>query len=87
MFSLMEEEAIPKGWKSWEHNPPKIGEKVVRRTISDMVTTYAGKDSSKWKLIRGAFRVGGGLQYIWQSHHDYSKDPEERITRGKSHIS
>lgn len=72
---------VPEGWRYWDFDPPKEGERVVRRTVTDMETTFSEDKFMQWNLVQGAFRHGGGFRYMWQALDEYLNDPEERIIR------
>ena len=81
-FLSEESKCFSQEWKCWVENPPKEGEHIVRRTISDMATHYSSKEPLNWQLIMGAFRVGGNPRYEWKPIENYLKDASERKTRG-----
>ena len=72
---------LPDGWRCWEGDPPKEGERVVRRTVADMETVFSGDKFMEWNLVQGSFRYAGGFRYMWQPIDDYISDPEHRRTR------
>ena len=72
---------LPEGWRYWEGDPPKEGERVVRRTIADMETNFSSEHLMQWHLVQASMRFDGGFRYMWQPLEDYMSDPEERRSR------
>lgn len=75
---------LPEGWRYWEADPPQEGERIVRRTVADMESTFSTDNFMQWSLVNGASRHGGCFRYMWQTLEDYLGDPLERVSRGDS---
>ena len=72
---------LPEGWRYWEADPPQVGERIVRRTIADMESTFSEDNLMQWNLVQASMRFDGGFRYMWQTLDDYMSDPQERRSR------